>query len=237
MSRYSGIRHGSPDARVLQCLLYRRSSPADNHYAHPRAHGGAWRSNEKARMRLLVASGAFTSCFAALFCLQWTASCFTTGTPTSEAEGCRSTPFGRELAGSTGSTAVARHESLHGTARPLVWHTACVVHRCGASSLPARCHTSPALLQPRPTGSTTWCSTAASRGAPSPPRSANRRTTTWQPPPQQRVMGYSHVAAGATVRFMTLHHPRPRPSRTTTSTARWWTAPGAPRSSRWMWCR
>lgn len=35
--RYSGIRYGSPDGRILQCLLYKRSSADDNHYAHPRA--------------------------------------------------------------------------------------------------------------------------------------------------------------------------------------------------------
>ncbi|KAI7844182.1 hypothetical protein COHA_002317 [Chlorella ohadii] len=32
---YSGFRYGSPEGRVLQCLLYKRSSPDDNHYAHP----------------------------------------------------------------------------------------------------------------------------------------------------------------------------------------------------------
>ncbi len=38
--RYSGFRYGSPEGRVLQCLLYKRSSPDDNHYAHPRAEAG-----------------------------------------------------------------------------------------------------------------------------------------------------------------------------------------------------
>lgn len=33
--RYSGYRYGAPKGRILQFLLYRRSSPDDNHYAHP----------------------------------------------------------------------------------------------------------------------------------------------------------------------------------------------------------
>ena len=33
--RYSGFRYGSPEGRILQFLLYMRSSPDDNHYAHP----------------------------------------------------------------------------------------------------------------------------------------------------------------------------------------------------------
>lgn len=32
---YSGYRWGAPEGRVLQFLLYMRSSPDDNHYAHP----------------------------------------------------------------------------------------------------------------------------------------------------------------------------------------------------------
>ncbi|EFN54781.1 hypothetical protein CHLNCDRAFT_58054 [Chlorella variabilis] len=32
---YSGFRYGSPEGRILQFLLYMRSSPDDNHYAHP----------------------------------------------------------------------------------------------------------------------------------------------------------------------------------------------------------
>ena len=33
--RYSGFRYGHPEGRILQFLLYARSSPDDNHYAHP----------------------------------------------------------------------------------------------------------------------------------------------------------------------------------------------------------